>query len=166
KHRECGEGRGRQAHHRRGRAQGAAHASDPQRTELRRAARPEVLRGSAVPGRGVEREHREHREGAVPDRRREGAGAEGHEVVIAQADAAHAGPRSAAADTSLLELNNVEVLYSDVILAVKGISARVPRGACVALLGANGGGKSTMLKVISHLIVSERSEEHTSELQS
>lgn len=76
-------------------------------------------------------------------------------MVIAQADAAHAGPRSAAADTSLLELNNVEVLYSDVILAVKGISARVPRGACVALLGANGAGKSTTLKAISNLIVSE-----------
>jgi len=76
-------------------------------------------------------------------------------VVIAPADAALAGPRSATAVAPLLELNNVEVLYSDVILAVKGISARVPRGACVALLGANGAGKSTTLKAISNLIVSE-----------
>ena len=43
----------------------------------------------------------------------------------------------------MLELNNVEVLYSDVILAVKGITATVPAGQCVTLLGANGAGKST-----------------------
>jgi len=55
----------------------------------------------------------------------------------------------------MLELNNVEVLYSDVILAVKGITARVPSGQCVALLGANGAGKSTTLKAISNLIRTE-----------
>lgn len=55
----------------------------------------------------------------------------------------------------MLELNNVEVLYSDVILAVKGISAKVPKGQCVTLLGANGAGKSTTLKAISNLITSE-----------
>jgi branched-chain amino acid transport system ATP-binding protein len=55
----------------------------------------------------------------------------------------------------VLELNNVEVLYSDVILAVKGISAKVPKGQCVTLLGANGAGKSTTLKAISNLITSE-----------
>ena len=65
------------------------------------------------------------------------------------------GPSSTAAAASMLELNNVEVLYSEVILAVKGISAKVPRGKCVALLGANGAGKSTTLKAISNLIVSE-----------
>jgi len=55
----------------------------------------------------------------------------------------------------MLELNNVEVLYSDVILAVKGITARVPPGQCVALLGANGAGKSTTLKAISNLVRAE-----------
>jgi branched-chain amino acid transport system ATP-binding protein len=55
----------------------------------------------------------------------------------------------------VLELNNVEVLYSDVILAVKGISAKVPAGQCVTLLGANGAGKSTTLKAISNLIKTE-----------
>jgi branched-chain amino acid transport system ATP-binding protein len=55
----------------------------------------------------------------------------------------------------LLELNNVEALYSDVILAVKGISANVPKGKCVTLLGANGAGKSTTLKTISNLISCE-----------
>jgi branched-chain amino acid transport system ATP-binding protein len=55
----------------------------------------------------------------------------------------------------VLELNNVEVIYSDVILAVKGITAKVPSGKCVTLLGANGAGKSTTLKAISNLIRSE-----------
>jgi branched-chain amino acid transport system ATP-binding protein len=55
----------------------------------------------------------------------------------------------------VLELNNAEVIYSDVILAVKGITARVPAGQCVALLGANGAGKSTTLKAVSNLIRTE-----------
>ena len=55
----------------------------------------------------------------------------------------------------MLELNNVEVLYSDVILAVKGITAKVPTGQCVTLLGANGAGKSTTLKAISNLVTTE-----------
>ena len=58
----------------------------------------------------------------------------------------------------MLELNNVEVLYSDVILAVKGISAKVPDASCVTLLGANGAGKSTTLKAVSGLLKSERGE--------
>ncbi len=52
----------------------------------------------------------------------------------------------------MLELNNVEVIYSDVILAVKGISLAVPDGKCVTLLGGNGAGKSTTLKAISGII--------------
>ena len=55
----------------------------------------------------------------------------------------------------MLELNNVEVLYSDVILAVKGITSTVPAGKCVTLLGANGAGKSTTLKAISNLVKTE-----------
>ncbi len=55
----------------------------------------------------------------------------------------------------MLELNNVEVIYSDVILAVKGISLKVPEGQCVTLLGGNGAGKSTTLKAISNVVRTE-----------
>ena len=55
----------------------------------------------------------------------------------------------------MLELTNVEVIYSDVILAVKGISLNVPDGKCVTLLGGNGAGKSTTLKAISNVVKTE-----------
>ena len=55
----------------------------------------------------------------------------------------------------MLDLTNVEVLYSDVILAVKGVTLRVPEGGCVALLGANGAGKSTTLKAVSNMLSTE-----------
>jgi len=55
----------------------------------------------------------------------------------------------------MLQLNNVEATYSDVILALKGVSITVDQGQCVALLGANGAGKSTTLKSISGTIQSE-----------
>mgnify|MGYP002714463252 CR=1 FL=1 len=55
----------------------------------------------------------------------------------------------------MLELSNVEVIYSDVILAVKGITLVVPKGSCVTLLGGNGAGKSTTLKSISNLLMTE-----------
>jgi branched-chain amino acid transport system ATP-binding protein len=55
----------------------------------------------------------------------------------------------------LLELNNVEVIYSDVILVLKGINMEVSEGDIVALLGANGAGKTTTLKAISGLLHSE-----------
>lgn len=56
---------------------------------------------------------------------------------------------------ALLALTNVEVLYAEVILALKGVSLRVNPGGCVALLGANGAGKSTTLKAISGVIDSD-----------
>ena len=58
--------------------------------------------------------------------------------------------------TSLLTLNSVEVLYDQVILAIRGVSLEVPQGGMVALLGSNGAGKSTTLKAISGLLKPER----------
>ncbi|MEI2777335.1 MAG: ABC transporter ATP-binding protein [Tetrasphaera sp.] len=58
----------------------------------------------------------------------------------------------------LLELNNVEVIYDDVILVLRGLSLNVPEGTIVALLGSNGAGKSTTLKAVSGLLPSEHGE--------
>lgn len=58
----------------------------------------------------------------------------------------------------MLKLNNVEIVYHDVILVVKGISLEVPNGGIVALLGANGAGKSTTLKAISRVLDSQDGE--------
>jgi branched-chain amino acid transport system ATP-binding protein len=58
----------------------------------------------------------------------------------------------------LLRLNNVEVRYDRIILVLKGLSLTVPQGQIVALLGANGVGKSTTLKAISGLLKSEDGE--------
>ncbi len=52
----------------------------------------------------------------------------------------------------MLTLKNVEVVYSDVILVLRGISLEVPDGSIVALLGANGAGKTTALRAISGLL--------------
>jgi len=62
---------------------------------------------------------------------------------------------AAAAAEPLLSVNNIEVVYSDVILVLRGLSLAVPRGKIVALLGANGAGKSTTLKAISGLLKTE-----------
>ena len=60
--------------------------------------------------------------------------------------------------TPFLAVNNIEVVYDHVILVLKGVSLEVPRGSIVALLGANGAGKSTTLKSISNLLRAERGE--------
>jgi branched-chain amino acid transport system ATP-binding protein len=59
---------------------------------------------------------------------------------------------------TLLEVNNIEVIYNHVILVLKGVSLKVPKGGIIALLGGNGAGKSTTLKSISNLLHSERGE--------
>lgn len=56
---------------------------------------------------------------------------------------------------SILKINNIEVKYHEVILVIKGVSIEVPEGGIVALLGANGAGKSTILKAISGLLKHE-----------
>ena len=63
-----------------------------------------------------------------------------------------------AAATPLLKVANVEVIYDHVILVLKGVSLIIPAGGIVALLGANGAGKSTTLKAISNLLRVERGE--------
>jgi len=63
-----------------------------------------------------------------------------------------------AAVETILEVNNIEVIYNHVILVLKGVSMTVPRGGIVALLGANGAGKTTTLKAISNLLHAERGE--------
>jgi branched-chain amino acid transport system ATP-binding protein len=58
----------------------------------------------------------------------------------------------------ILKINNIEVKYHEVILVIKGVSIEVPEGTIVALLGANGAGKSTTLKAISGLLKHEDGE--------
>jgi branched-chain amino acid transport system ATP-binding protein len=60
--------------------------------------------------------------------------------------------------TPILTVKNIEVIYDHVILVLKGVSLSVPEGGIVALLGANGAGKSTTLKAISTLLRTERGE--------
>lgn len=55
----------------------------------------------------------------------------------------------------MLDILNIEVRYSGVILVLKGVSLKVPEGKIIALLGANGAGKSTTLKAISGLLSTE-----------
>ena len=59
---------------------------------------------------------------------------------------------------AMLEVKNIEVTYSEVILVLKGMSLQVLEGQIVAILGNNGAGKSTTLKAISGLLKSEDGE--------
>jgi branched-chain amino acid transport system ATP-binding protein len=67
------------------------------------------------------------------------------------------GPQ-ADASGALLSINNIEVIYEDVILVLRGLSIDVAEGSIVALLGSNGAGKSTTLKAVSGLLPSEHGE--------
>ncbi len=70
-----------------------------------------------------------------------------------------AGPdRSTPTPAPLLRLNNIEVLYDDVILVLRGLSLEVGEGGIAALLGSNGAGKTTTLKAISGLLHVEDGE--------
>src|SRR4030043_557113 len=67
-------------------------------------------------------------------------------------------PENLNTNGTILKLNNVEVMYHEVILVLKGVSVNVAPGGVVALLGANGAGKSTTLKSISGLLKHENGE--------
>src|SRR3954470_20879128 len=76
--------------------------------------------------------------------------------MTAKTDTVPAAPGAVTAP--LLDVRNIEVVYDDVILVLRGLSLNVPQGAIVALLGANGAGKSTTLKAISGLLKTEDGE--------
>jgi branched-chain amino acid transport system ATP-binding protein len=66
--------------------------------------------------------------------------------------------RDPVVETNLLQVENLEVVYNDVVLVLKGLSLSVQQGRITALLGANGAGKSTTLKAISGLLQTEDGE--------
>src|SRR5436190_16036804 len=57
-----------------------------------------------------------------------------------------------AAAQPILRVSGLEVVYSDVILVLRGVGLEVPAGSVVALLGANGAGKTTTLRAITGLL--------------
>jgi len=58
----------------------------------------------------------------------------------------------------VLNVNGIEVIYSHVILVLKGVSLKVPNGKIVTILGGNGAGKTTTLRAVSNLLKGERGE--------
>lgn len=58
----------------------------------------------------------------------------------------------------MLRVNNIEVVYNDVILVLRGISLEVPEHGVVALLGANGAGKTTTLRAVSGILDSQHGD--------
>ena len=80
--------------------------------------------------------------------------------TAAPGPAARAGTSAAATasggpERGALLVNNIEVVYHDVIQVLKGVSLSVPGGRIVALLGTNGAGKTTTLRAISGLLGTE-----------
>ncbi len=67
-------------------------------------------------------------------------------------------PNHSNSSEKVLKLNNIEVMYDEIILVLKGVSIEIPQGGIVTLLGANGAGKSTTLKSISGLLKHEDGE--------
>ena len=59
-------------------------------------------------------------------------------------------------EPALLAVQNLEVVYTDVILVLRGVSVSVPDGGIVALLGANGAGKTTLLRAVTGLLPIQR----------
>src|ERR1700686_2318182 len=78
--------------------------------------------------------------------------------MIEIVDTTRPAPSAVAAPTPLLSVRNIEEVYDDVILVLRGLSVEVPQGGIVALLGANGAGKSTTLKAICGLLKTEDGE--------
>jgi len=78
--------------------------------------------------------------------------------AVSEAGALTDTPPAVADEKPLLQISNIEVIYDRVILVLRGVSLTIPKGGIVALLGANGAGKSTTLKAISGLLRSERGE--------
>ncbi|AVX02656.1 ABC transporter ATP-binding protein [Maritalea myrionectae] len=64
----------------------------------------------------------------------------------------------AMATDTILSVNNIEVVFNEVILVLRGLNLNVQRGKITALLGTNGAGKSTTLKAITNLLASEDGE--------
>src|SRR5216683_2134618 len=60
--------------------------------------------------------------------------------------------------TTMLTINNIEVVYDGVILVLKGVSLNARPGEITTVLGANGAGKTTTLKAISGLLMAERGQ--------
>ena len=56
---------------------------------------------------------------------------------------------------NMLDVNNIEVVYNDIVQVLRGVSLSVAEGSIVSLLGTNGAGKTTTLRAISGLLKPE-----------